>query len=86
MNAIEFTCWEKDELIEIQLEPEAICYTVHPKNTIKFIPKNSTDKFSWTLRIDHDNKGIQLFPDPPNSYDEIEIYLNNELIENIANS
>ena len=86
MNAIEFTCWEKDKPLEIQLEPEAFCYTVNPGSTIKFIPTNSTRKFSWTLRITHDEKGIQLMPDPPDSYDGIKIYMNEELIENIASS
>nr|WP_288834628.1 hypothetical protein [uncultured Flavobacterium sp.] len=86
MNGIEFTCWENDEVIEIQLEPEAFIYKVYPGDTIRFIPKYSTSEFRWTLRIDHYSKGVQLFPDPSNSYDIIEIYRNNELIENIAES
>jgi hypothetical protein len=86
MNAIEFTCWDKDTPLEIQLEPEAFCYTVQPGNTIRFIPLSSTHKFVWTLRITHDNKGIQLIPDPPDSYDDIEIYMNGELIKNIAST
>ncbi|WP_207427627.1 hypothetical protein [Pedobacter sp. SYSU D00535] len=86
MNAIEFTCWEEDKPLEIQLEPEAFCYTVNPGNTIKFIPTNSTDRFSWTLRITHNNKGVQLIPDPPDAYNEIEIYMNGKQIENIASS
>jgi hypothetical protein len=86
MNAIEFTCWEKDEPLVVQLEPEAFPYTVHPGNTIKFIPTNSTDRFSWTLRISHVVKGVQLFPDPPDSYDEIDIFMNGKQIENVASS
>ena len=84
MNIIEFMCWEKDKPLEIQLEPEAFCYTVNPGSKIRFISKNSTNEFSWVLRIDHSNQGIQLFPS--GFYYEIEIYINDELIENIANS
>ena len=86
MNGIEFMCEEKDKPLEIQLEPEAHCYTIYPGNTIKFIPTNSNDNFSWILSISHDNKGVQLIPGPFNSYEDIEIYMNGERIVNIASS
>jgi hypothetical protein len=79
-NNIEFMCWEKDTPLDIQLEPEAEIYTVYPGNKIKFVPTNSTSEFGWTLRINHEVKGVQLFPDPPNTYNGIEVYMNYTLI------
>ncbi len=62
-SIIAFTCWEKDEPIEIQLEPEAFLFKVLPGSEITFkgIPLSDND-FEWSLRIDHKNQGIQLFP------------------------
>ncbi|GAB3635910.1 hypothetical protein GCM10027422_15000 [Hymenobacter arcticus] len=62
-SVVTFTCWKKDEPIEIQLEPEALIFKVLPGNEITFkgTPLAGGD-FEWGMRIDHENQGIQLFP------------------------
>ena len=82
-NVIEFFCWDKDKPLEVQIEPEAICYTVNPGDTIKFIPIKPTNKFRWGVRVDNDTKAIQLFPDMPDAYDGIEVYLNDKIIDKL---
>jgi hypothetical protein len=80
-NSIEFFCYENDNPIEIQLEPEAIIYVASPGNSLRFVAVNCKGDFKWSIRIDHSHKGIQLFPDTLKQYD-IEIYKNNELLRN----
>ncbi|WP_207534776.1 hypothetical protein [Desertivirga arenae] len=84
MHAIEFTCWEDDTPIDVFLEPEALNYPVKPGKTIKFIPVDPTIEFFWTVRITHEDRGIQLFPEPIGAYKGIAIYMNNTLIETIS--
>ncbi|WP_153800292.1 hypothetical protein [Foetidibacter luteolus] len=81
INKIEFTCWQSDEPIEIQLEPEAIIFIVSPENTITFTGTSTLGDFKWAIRIDHAQKGIQLFPESDGHY-SIEIFENNKLLEN----
>ena len=78
-QSVEFTCWENDKPLEIQLEPEAFLFTVEPKNTIRFEATNSKDDFRWALRITHEHRGIQLFPE--GSYDRIRIYMNDQMMD-----
>jgi hypothetical protein len=80
-NIIEFFCWEKDKPLEVQLEPEAILYIVNPGDTIKFVPINPTEKFKWGIRVDNVTKSVQLFPDTPDAYNGIEVYLNDSIID-----
>lgn len=82
-NTIEFFCWDKDKPLEIQLEPEAMLYIVNPGDVIKFIPIAPTSKFHWGVRMENDIKAIQLFPDKPDDYQGIEVYLNNKIIDRI---
>ena len=78
--AIEFFLYEKDEPLEIQLEPECLIFKASPQNTIKFVAINCTAEFQWCLRINHKNNGIQLFPESKGDYD-IEIYENDNLLD-----
>ena len=80
-NSITFTCWEKDEQIEIQLEPEALIFKVSPGNDITFEGTCSVRDFKWALRIEHGSKGIQLMPDIAGPF-KIKIYENGILLEN----
>lgn len=80
-KAIEFFCWEGDEPIAVQLEPEAHVFTVLPGMSLKFEPVHAAEDFHWALRISRHDKGVQLFPDTKGSYDGINIYKNNELVE-----
>ena|SRR6218665_3971207 len=79
-NTIEFFCWDKDKPLEVQLEPEAILYTVNPGDTIKFVPVKPAEKFQWGVRVDSDTKCVQLFPDPPDAYQDINVFLNGKII------
>jgi hypothetical protein len=79
-SVIEFSCWEGDEPIEVQLEPEAIIFIVSQGNNLKFIGTSSVNDFKWALRIDHKHKGIQLFPESSGTY-KIEILENEELLQ-----
>jgi hypothetical protein len=79
-NTIEFTCWENDKALEIQLEPEAVRYIVHPEQTLKFVAPFAKEGFSWALRINHEDKSVQLFPEGLKYYGDIEVYRNNELV------
>ncbi len=79
-NVIEFFCWDNDRPLEIQLEPEATLFTVNPGDTIKFVPINPTEKFRWGIRVDNDTKCLQLFPDTPGAYDDVDVYLNDKII------
>lgn len=79
-NVVTFTCWERDEQIEIQLEPEALIFKLLPGNEIRFEGCSSVTDFKWALRIDHTNKGIQLMPDIAEPYG-IEIFENGKLLD-----
>jgi len=79
-SVIEFTCFEKDDPIEIQLEPEAIIFIAKNGKDLKFIGTSDIDDFHWAVRIDHKEKGIQLFPESLGNY-SIEVYENDKLIE-----
>ena len=79
-SVIEFTVWEKDEALEIQLEPECYLFKIEPDNSIKFVAVQCQSEFEWSVRVDHRNKGIQLFPESKGSY-EIEIYENGILLD-----
>ena len=76
-TSIVFTCWEKDPPLEIQLEPEAIIYTVLPGEEITF--KGDCDEnFEWSVRVDQ-NRCVQLFPDSKSHY-KISIFKNGLLL------
>jgi hypothetical protein len=78
--AIEFFAWKDDDPLEIQLEPECLVFKVLPDNALKFVAVNCDAEFLWTLRINHKNSGIQLFPESKGDYD-IMIYENDSLLE-----
>ncbi len=79
-NSVTFTCWEKDEQIEIQLEPEALIFKVLPGNEIRFEGNCCVEDFKWAVRIEHTVKGIQLMPDTMSPY-EIQIFENGERLD-----
>jgi len=79
-SIIEFSCWENDEPVEVQLEPDAIIFIVSRGKVLKFVGTSSTSNFKWSLRVDHKNKGIQLFPESIGDY-TIEIFENDSLVE-----
>ncbi|WP_310397196.1 hypothetical protein [Hymenobacter sp.] len=80
-NSLTFTCWNEDKPIEIQLEPEAIVFSVLPGNELTFTGRTPLDdNFKWAIRIEHLGEGIQLMPDVTGSY-EIEIFENGILLE-----
>lgn len=78
-NIVEFSCYENDKPIEIQLEPEAEILIASPGNSLQFVAVNCQGDFRWSLRIDHSNEVIQLFPESLDRY-EIKIYRNGELL------
>lgn len=82
-GTIVFTCWEKDESINIQLEPWALSYELKPGNEIKFIATQPTNSFHWALRIDHTNKAIQLFPESSDRFGPIQVFINDETIDTV---
>ena len=78
-SVITFACGEKDNPIEIQLEPEALLFKVLPGNRITFKGTLPEGDFEWSLYVDHKNQGIQLCPDKwPH---EIAIFENGKLLE-----
>ena len=79
-SVVEFFCFPDDEPIEVQLEPEAIILIVSPGKNLKFVGTDRFKDFKWSLRINHKEKGIQLFPDSYGQY-SIEIFENDELLE-----
>jgi len=79
-NTIDFFCWEKDGPIEVQLEPEALTFTVFPGSNLRFVAICGNSDFRWSLRITPEDKGVQIFPDTTGSY-EIEVYQNGEFIK-----
>ncbi len=79
-HSLEFTCWKNDQPLEIQLEPEAILFTANPGDTLKFVPEQPTSKFRWTIRLDDNSKAVQVFPDPPDGYGNVQVYRNDQLI------
>ena len=79
-SVIEFTCWEKDDPLQIQLEPEAIIFIVSPGKDLKFVGTSHLNDFKWALRVDHKDKGVQLFPESLGNY-SIEIFEKNESVE-----
>ncbi|MBD2768349.1 hypothetical protein IC235_10635 [Hymenobacter sp. BT664] len=84
-NSITFTCWNGDEPLDIQLEPEAIRFRVLPGNELTFTGKLfSTENFKWALRIEHHSKDIQLMPDVDELF-EIEIFENGVRLDNWHN-
>lgn len=81
-NRIEFFCYENDKPLEIQLEPEAIIFIASPGNSIAFHAVNCSDDFRWSVRVEHENVGVQLFPDSLHDY-EIEIYENDVRLDDM---
>lgn len=73
-DSITFTVWENDPALEIQLEPEAIILTMNPGEELTFIPKNTSQEFSWTIRYNQD--GIQLFREPLYALTGLKIFRN----------
>ena len=78
-NIIEFFCYQDDMPLEIQLEPEAVLFIASPENSIKFIAINCQDDFTWSVRIEGEERGLQLFPSTLGDY-EVEVYENDKLI------
>jgi hypothetical protein len=79
-STIEFSCWQNDEPIKIQLEPEAFVFIVSQGNNLKFVGTSPANDFKWALRIDYKYKGIQLYPESSGKY-EITIFENDALLE-----
>jgi len=80
-SVITFTCFEGDKPIEVQLEPEALLFRVMPGNelTLKSVSL-AGGNFEWSIRINHNAGGIQVFPDAPGPW-EIEIFENETLLQ-----
>jgi hypothetical protein len=76
-KSIEFISYKGDKPNEIQLKPEAFIFVVQPGNKLNFEPVNPNEDFHWAIRIDHENKGIQLFPN--GRYYGVNIYENGKL-------
>lgn len=53
-DSITFAVWENDPSLEIQLEPEALVFTVNPGEELTFVVKNPSQEFSWTIRHERD--------------------------------
>lgn len=65
-NSISFFCWEKDEKLEIQLEPEALLFEVLPGDEITFKATFlSNEDIRWGVRFERKyqsiHQSIQLF-------------------------
>ena len=82
-TVISFAPFVNDKPLDIQLEPEAIIYTVGPGEELSFVGISNEDNFKWVVRVS--DGGIQLFPDAPsNRYEGIEILKNGTRIPNQA--
>lgn len=77
---IEFDCWENDEPLQIQLEPEALVFKVTYPTSLKFLAR-CEQPFTWAVRVCPEDRWIQLFPECKHEY-EIIIYEGNTLLEN----
>ena len=78
-HTIGFSCREGDELLEVQLEPEGMIFTLLPGEEWKFVANNAGDEFEWFLRIEHQSKCIQLFPEYLGNEVSIDVYKNDQL-------
>jgi hypothetical protein len=79
INSISFTCWDGDEPLEVQLEPEAILLRVLPGNELTFKAECDAD-FKWTIRVENKMKALQLFADTSHPF-HLAIYENAELLD-----
>ena len=80
-NIVEFILYEKDAPLNIQLEPECFNFKVLSSQKIRFVQKTDDKNFRWVIRIcDEASKGIQLFPDGESSFENVEVYINDELL------
>lgn len=80
-NTVEFTLYEKDAPLNIQLEPECFNFKVLSGQTIRFVQKTNDKKFRWAIRVcDEASRWIQLFPEGESSYRNLEVYVNGELL------
>lgn len=78
---IEFTCWDEDEPMNIQLEPEATNFELKPGSEIKFIAINCGNKFYWSVKIDNKRNNIQLYPESSSgSCGSINVYIDGQVV------
>lgn len=75
-----FTLWKNDEPMDIQLEPEAIIFNMNPGNELTFIGYSKTNEFKWVIRVNHNSRGVQLFPECKGQY-WIEVLENGKLLK-----
>ena len=75
-----FNCAQNQEEFFVHLEPYANQFKVKKNTTLQLKPKKYTDEFYW--EVIEENGDFQVIPDPPESYEEIEVYRNNILIGN----
>ena len=77
--SVSFNCWKYDEKLEIQLEPKALIFEVLPGDEIIFkVTSLPNEDFRWDLRVNHNTRGIQLFPGK--GLVELEIFENGVLL------
>lgn len=79
-HIIEFDLWENDQPFDIQLEPECLIFKVTPNNELRFVAICDDNDFTWAVRGNPKDGGIQLFPVGKGNY-EINIYENGILLE-----
>jgi len=83
-SVLSFICFAKDDPFEIQLEPEAIPFKVLPGNELTFKGISLQDElFRWSVRVNHESRGIQLFPE--GKHHEIEVFENGILLQDWYN-
>ena len=78
-QSISFTCWDKDQPLEVQLEPDAILFKVLPGNELTFVAE-SNKEFKWSVRVENNMKALQIFPDTLYPFQLI-IYENAQLLK-----
>jgi hypothetical protein len=76
MNKIEFSAWEDKPFI-VQLEPEALEFSVNPDTILTFIAITHDPEFIWSMR--YSDSYVQLYPELKGKY-EIQVFENGKLI------
>lgn len=76
-NSVTFVCGKEEAPLQIQLEPEALLFSVLPGSEITFVGKSSTGTVKWAVQFYQADNLLQLWPE--GMYD-VTIYENGELL------
>lgn len=59
---VTFVCGKNDRPLEVQLEPEALLFSVLPGNEIAFVAENDAGEVAWAVQCYWAENLIQLMP------------------------